>query len=205
MARTQDILNQDFRKWSSKEFKEFRGDIQDIIDTANKRLKRLKAKYPDVYQSIQSVAALSDAQRQLLALDKPVFTIKGLKSKDVNQMRSIVTGVKSFIGQSTSTVKGVSAFQKRMEQILGADIKFGSQEYKDFWRVIDEIRHANTGLFDKGVPGSDIMLAMAYEMVHTLRQSTNDVTMEQIYNNLLNNADKLYETRVDADGEWVDI
>lgn len=205
MARTQDILNQDFRKWSAKEFKEYRADIQDIIDTANKRLKRLKAKYPDVYQSIPSVASLSDAQRQTLAQGKPVFTIKALKSTEVNQFRSTVASVKAFIGHSTSTVKGVSAFQKRMGQILGADIKFGSQEYKDFWRVIDEMRQANTGLFDKGVPGSDIMLSMAYEMVHTLRQDTNDVTMEQIYSNLLNNADKLYETRVDADGEWVDI
>ena len=151
----QDILNLDFDTLNTLNDKNMRLMANRLVSVANKRIRRLE-KY------IGGDNAITDYNPALESINHKQFSIRG---KNRNQVYQTLANIQSFLNYKTSTMGGFKDYIKNVSNVIESNFgfKFGSQESKDVFSLLDKVRSQFYGeIYASGV-GSDTLIGMIKE------------------------------------------
>lgn len=115
------------------EWRKFRNKVQKDVNRANALLKKLENNNLENTPSYRTFVDNEGRSR---------FGIKGLKNEEVNQEWQ---KVKSFLDNTTSTVKGAKNFVNQASKTIGISSKDFNLIYPNFWKIADALRNSLEG------------------------------------------------------------
>ena len=169
------------------QIKEFEASLKHLMNVANKRITKLKA--TEYYDVSPAYLSLTESQRNKVLNDKPVFAIRDVN--DLNKMKSDFAEVKRFLMTKTGSDSGWKRAMTKMENLLATevgDIDFSSEEYKLFWRTINELTKSNETLY-----ASIYKASVLSELYSSYVQKSPKDSFDKAYNFVKQEVSNLYE------------